>query len=57
RVEMGYMFNKKKKSYLIAPDTLIPNSVFRTVFKKKQTKPAEVKAFQLRLDILNNLQV
>ncbi|CAF0846486.1 unnamed protein product [Rotaria sordida] len=50
RVEMGYMYNKKKKSYLIAPDTLIPNSVFRTVFKKKQTKPAEVKAFQLRLN-------
>ncbi|CAF3517497.1 unnamed protein product [Rotaria sp. Silwood1] len=55
RIEMDYMF-KKKKSFLIAPDTLIPNSIFRRVFKAKQTKPVEIKAFQLRLDILNNLQ-
>ncbi|CAF2100174.1 unnamed protein product [Rotaria magnacalcarata] len=55
RIEMAYV-SKKKNSYLIAPDTLIPNSIFRKSFKKKETKSIEVKAFQLRLDILNNLQ-
>ncbi|CAF3948071.1 unnamed protein product [Rotaria sp. Silwood2] len=68
RMEMGYIF-KKKKSYLIAPDSnslydyfyitiknfllclaLIPNSIFRSVFKTKQIKPVEATAFQLRLN-------
>ncbi|CAF4559292.1 unnamed protein product [Rotaria socialis] len=47
RIEMAYM-SKKKNAYLIAPDTLIPNSIFRKSLKKKETKPIE--------DILNNLQ-
>ncbi|CAF4531504.1 unnamed protein product [Rotaria socialis] len=51
RIEMAYM-SKKKNAYLIAPDTLIPNSIFRKSLKKKETKPIEVKAFQLRLACL-----
>ncbi|CAF1445751.1 unnamed protein product [Adineta steineri] len=47
---------KNKKSYPIAPDAFIPNSSYRTVFKRKEIKPIEVKAFQLRLDILKNLK-
>ncbi|CAF4302809.1 unnamed protein product, partial [Adineta steineri] len=47
---------KNKKSYPIAPDAFIPNSSFRTIFKRKEIKPIEVKAFQLRLDILKNLK-